>query len=127
MNIVKVCAFCMIAVILILTVKEHNKSIAVLLSLVASIGVLLYVIANMQSVFDILETLVNKSKVESKYLLLILKVAGISYLVEFGKNVCCDSGESALGTKLELAGKLTIVTLTIPILSEMLEIVINLI
>jgi len=127
MNIVKVCAFCLIAVILILIVKEQNKSIGMLISLVASITVLLYVVTNVQDIFEILETLSNKAQVESKYLILVLKVAGISYLVEFGKNVCSDSGESALGTKLELAGKVTIVTLTIPILSEVLQVIVNLV
>jgi len=127
MNIVKLCTFCLIAIVLILIVKEHNKSIAILISLVASIAVLITVVANIEPIVVILEDLSGKAQVESKYLLLILKVAGISYLVEFGKNVCCDSGESALGTKLELAGKVAIVTLTIPILSEILEIIINLI
>lgn len=127
MNIVKVCAFCFIAVILILIVKEHNKSIGMLISIVASVTVLIYVVMNVQPIFEILETLSSKSKVESKYLMLVLKVAGISYLVEFGKNVCLDSGENALGTKLELAGKVTIVTLTIPILSEILQLIVNLV
>lgn len=127
MNIIKVCAFCFVAIILILIVKENNKAVAVIISLIASISILLYVVANIESVFNMLENLSNKSQVESKYLFLVLKVAGIAYLVEFGKNVCSDSGETALGTKLELAGKIAIVTLTMPVLSEILDVIVNLI
>ena len=127
MNILKVCIFCFTAVILILTLKEHNKSIAALISIVAGIGIMIYVLSQMVGIFEILENLSSKAHVETKYLSLILKVAGISYLVEFGKNVCVDSGECALGTKLELAGKVMIVTLTIPILREILELIINLV
>lgn len=91
MNIVKVCAFCIIAVILVLIVKEHNKTIAIFLSLVASIAILLYSVTSIDGIFSILNDLSNKANVEAKYLKLILKVAGISYLIEFGKNICSDS------------------------------------
>ena len=127
MSILKVCAFCFTAVILILTLREHNKSIASLISIAAGVGIIIYVLSQMVGVFEILENLSSKANVETKYLSLILKVAGISYLVEFTKNVCVDSGESALGTKLELTGKVIIVTLTIPILSEILQLIINLV
>lgn len=126
MNIIKVCAFCITAVILIIVVREQNKSIASLISIVSGIAVMIYVIANIDGVFTILSNLSSVSKVESKYLTLILKISGITYLIEFGKNLCVDASESALGTKLEMAGKVMIVTLTLPILTEILEQIVGL-
>ena len=126
MNIVKVCVFCITAVILITIVREQNKSIASMISIISGIIVMIYVVSNIDGIFNILDNLTSISKVESKYLLLILKISGITYLIEFGKNLCIDASESALGTKLEMAGKVMIVTLTLPILTEILEQIVGL-
>lgn len=121
MNIIKICTFCFIALFLILVVKENNKSIAMFISIVAGTGLLIYSILNTEGIIKTLQNLSSGANVEAKYLSLVLKIAGITYLVEFGKNICVDSGELSLGTKLELAGKIMIVTLTIPILNEILS------
>jgi stage III sporulation protein AD len=102
-------------------VKENNKNIALLLSIFAGSMILIYAISNIQAVVDTLKKLIEQSGINATYLNLILKVTAIVYLIEFGKSVCIDAGESALGTKLELAGKVVIVTLTIPVITTLLE------
>lgn len=121
MDIVKVCAFCITAVILVTILKEQNKVVATMISIVAGVIVMLYVVSNIDGVFSALNNIAGVSSVESKYFALILKISGITYLIEFGKNLCMDAGENALGTKLEMAGKVMIVTLTLPILTEILN------
>lgn len=121
MDIVKVCAFCITAVILVTILKEQNKVVATMISIVAGVIVMLYVVSNIDGIFSALNNIAGVSSVESKYFALILKISGITYLIEFGKNLCMDAGENALGTKLEMAGKVMIVTLTLPILTEILN------
>lgn len=121
MDIVKVCAFCITAVILVTILKEQNKAVATMISIVAGVIVMLYVVSNIDGIFSALNNIAGVSSVESKYFALILKISGITYLIEFGKNLCMDAGENALGTKLEMAGKVMIVTLTLPILTEILN------
>ena len=74
MNIIKVCAFCITAVILIVIVREQNKSIACLISIIASVVIMIYVVSNIDGIFNVLDKLSAISKTESKYLTLILKV-----------------------------------------------------
>lgn len=121
MDVIKVCAFCITAVVLCSFVKENNKNIALLLSIFAGSMILIYAISNIQAVVDVLKKLIEQSGINATYLNVILKVTAIVYLIEFGKGVCVDAGESALGTKLELAGKVVIVTLTIPVITTLLE------
>ena len=121
MDVIKVCAFCITAVILCALVKENNKNIALLLSIFSGCMILVYALVNIGSIADMLNSLIEQSGINASYLTLILKVTGIVYLIEFGKNVCIDAGETALGTKLELAGKVVIVTLTIPVITTLLE------
>ncbi|MBR5227253.1 MAG: stage III sporulation protein AD [Clostridia bacterium] len=105
MDILKICGFAIIAISLIMVVKETNKSFALYLTIITSVILMLYIISNMQNIFEMLKELTSNNNIQLKYLSLILKIAGISYLVEFAKNICYDSGETAIGTKIELARK----------------------
>ena len=68
-----------------------------------------------------IQNLSDKMGVSSKFFGILLKITGIAYLTEFGANVCRDSGESAVASKVELAGKVLIISLSIPILLALSE------
>ncbi|MCX8074931.1 MAG: stage III sporulation protein AD [Clostridia bacterium] len=127
MDVFKIVAFAIIAVSIILVIKEQRKEIALMLSIVAGVSILLFSITKISPVMDMLNELVTNSGINSQFLLIILKVTGIAYIVEFGKNICVDAGESAIGTKLEMAGKVIILTLSIPLIGALMNILTNLI
>ena len=41
---------------------------------------------------------------------------GIAYLAEFASGICKDAGYSFLAGQIELAGKLTILTISLPVM-----------
>ena len=49
----------------------------------------------------------------------MLRATGIAVLVEFGVQLCRDAGESALAGRIELAGRVTLLGIALPILSEL--------
>lgn len=100
---------------------------ALVLSIITGIGIMLYAISKMSSVINVLNDLVSKSGVNTDFLLIIIKVIGIAYIVEFGKNVCIDAGQSSIATKLEMAGKVVIVVLTIPLISSLVNVLVGLV
>ncbi len=127
MDVFKLVAFSILAVTFILVIKEQRKDIALMLSIVAGVGLLIYAVTQLSNIVDMLNSLVSKSGVNASFLTIILKVIGISYVVEFGKNICMDAGQSAIATKLEIAGKLMIVTLSIPIITSLVNMLTELI
>ena len=58
--------------------------------------------------------------------MIILKVTGIAFLTEFGVSICKDSGETAIANKIDLAGKILIIAISIPIISALLELTLKL-
>ena len=50
-----------------------------------------------------------------------MKITGISILAEFAISICKDSGETAIANKVDLGGKVLIVSMSVPIISSMLE------
>lgn len=127
MEIFKVVSFCIIATILIIIIKQQKPEIALLLTIVATISVMLFAIYKMGDIFNLLDNLAGKSGISKDFLVIIIKVTIIAYIVEFGKNICTDAGQSAIATKLEMAGKVIIVTLSLPIINSLINILTGLV
>lgn len=123
MDIFKILAFTLVALVVILIVEKHNKEIGMLLVLVASICVFLSVFMSVKEIIIVLKKLANGAGINHAYLELLLKVTGIAYLVEIVKNVCMDAGNSTLASKTELAGKVSIAILAIPLITNVVSLI----
>lgn len=127
MEVIKIVGVSIFAVIMIIILKNYRPEMALVLSIITGIGIMLYAISKMSSVINVLNDLVSKSGVNTDFLLIIIKVIGVAYIVEFGKNVCIDAGQSSIATKLEMAGKVVIVVLTIPLISSLVNVLVGLV
>lgn len=123
MTIFKVIGFGIIAVSLIIILKQQKQEIALLCVVASSVIMLIFIFDDLKNVISLIDRLVVDSAIDSSFLKIILKVIGISYMVEFGKDICKDAGESAIANKIEMAGKVIIVSLSIPVIASLLDIV----
>jgi len=123
MDAFKIVGFTIVALVLVITLKQEKKEMALVVSIIAGIIILLSVMGPLGNIVEMLEGLVDNSGINSKYLEIILKITAIAYIIEFSKNICIDAGESALATKVEVAGKVIIVSLSMPVLLSVIEVV----
>lgn len=123
MNIFKVIGFALIAVSLIMILKNQRPEIALMCVIASSIIMLVFVFDEIKSVVMLLNNLIETSSINKSLLIIVLKVIGISYVVEFGRNICIDAGENSIASKIEMAGKVIIVSLSIPIITSLVEMV----
>lgn len=75
------------------------------------------------SVINLIKSITDKSGINNQFLSVILKITGIAFLTEFAVSVCNDSGESAIASKIEIGSKAIIIFLSIPIISNLLQII----
>ena len=127
MDIFKVVAFGIISTVLVVLLKEQRKDIALILTIFSSLAIVIFAIDKIGNVISLLDNLANNSGINKEYLVIILKVTGIAYIVEFGKNICLDAGLASIATKLEMAGKVAIVTLSIPIITSLFTVLVGLV
>ncbi len=73
-----------------------------------------------------LEELADNANINLVYVQTILKIIGIAYIAEFGAQIAKDAGQGAIASKIELAGKVLIMIMAIPIISVIIETVIGL-
>ncbi len=127
MTIFKVVGFGIIAISLIIILKQEKPEIALICLVASSVLMLIFIFDDLKNVIVLIDKLITTSNIDSDFLKIILKVIGISYLVEFGKDICKDAGESAIANKMELAGKVIIISLSIPVITSLLDIVSDLV
>ena len=47
---------------------------------------------------------------------------GVAYLIQFASNICKDAGENALSGKVELVGRVLILSVSVPVILDILDI-----
>lgn len=126
MHILQIVGFALVAAVLTVVVRRLRPELGLLLSLAAGAVILLLVLPSLLSVFQRLRYLSAAAQVNLRYLDTVLKIVGVAYLTEFGAQICRDAGEGALAAKVELAGKVLILLLSVPILNAILDLLIKL-
>ncbi len=126
MDILQIVCVGIIAVVLSSTIKKQRPELALQLGIATGLLIFIVVIVKLSAVIDFLQTFSKKANIDSTYINILLKIVGIAYIAEFGAEVCKDAGESSIASKIELAGKVTIVILAVPIISSLLDLVIKL-
>ncbi|WP_257348071.1 stage III sporulation protein AD [Pseudalkalibacillus decolorationis] len=126
MEIIQIVGFCLIATFLALIIKEQKPAFSFLLILFAGASIFLFLIGKIQAVIAMLERLATNANLNMVYVETILKIIGIAYIAEFGAQITRDAGQGAIAAKIELAGKVLILVMAIPILTVLIETIITL-
>lgn len=121
MDIIKIIGIGLIALIIIIILKQYRPEFVIYASLIAGALILLLVMDKIGSIIDLLTTLSNKTAINNEFLTLLIKITGIAFLTEFAVSICKDSGEAAIANKVDLGGKIIIISMSIPIISSLLE------
>ncbi len=123
MIILKIVGFGILATLMVVILKENSKEVAIILIIASSIILLLSTVNYLKPIVSMIENIVSNSSIESSYILVILKITGIAYLIEFGKDICIDARKNSIANKMEIAGKIIIVSLSVPVITSVFEIV----
>ncbi len=113
--------------ILAVYVKESNKEMAVFISLATGLILFIFALSKMGTVLEVMNELAARAQINMFYLTTVLKIMGIAYIAEFGAQVCKDAGEGSIATKIELAAKILVLALALPIITAILESILRLI
>lgn len=121
MDIIKIIGIGLISLIIIIIIKQYRPEFVIYVSLIAGALILLMVMNKIGGIIELLTTLSNKTAINNEFLTLLIKITGIAFLTEFAVSICKDSGEAAIASKVDLGGKVIIISMSIPIISSLLE------
>ncbi|MBO5413618.1 MAG: stage III sporulation protein AD [Clostridia bacterium] len=125
MDIIKIIGIGLISLIIIIILKQYRPEFTIYVSIIAGVLIITLSMDKLAGIINILTTLSNNTGINSEYLGILLKITGIAILTEFAVSICNDAGESAIATKIDLGGKIIIISISIPIIVALLELIVK--
>ncbi|ARX67984.1 stage III sporulation protein AD [Bacillus cereus] len=111
----------LVATFLAAVLNQHKSSITSLFIVFVGSVMFLILIDQIHSILQMIERVASEAKVSNVYVETLLKIIGIAYIAEFGAQITKDAGQGAIASKIELAGKILILVMAIPILTVVIE------
>ena len=125
-DVIKLSVFAVICCAITLTVRAYRPELARQAAVAAGAMVLIYAMEKLGGIFGEIKTMLETYGVPSELLTVLIKLTGIVYLAQFAADACRDAGESALAAKAELAGKLLLLVLSLPLFEKITSLALSL-
>ncbi len=82
-------------------------------------AVLIYI----SPIAETVRNIFSRAGADKEYLTILFKAMGICYITQFACDICKDSGENALASHAELAGKISLMLLALPLFDTLADLV----
>lgn len=109
------------SVLLAVQMKGMKGEYGTYLATAAGCFIFFYGVAKLETILSALKQVQDFIKINEIYLTTLLKMAGLTYIAEFASGICKDAGYGAIGTQIEIFGKLSILALSMPILLALMD------
>ena len=107
--------------ILAVVVRQFQKEYSVFVLLAVCLFLVFYLTSNVSLIIDFAQNLGEKIHIRGTYIRILFKLLAIAYICQIASNICQDLGYQSVSFQIELIGKLSILTLSIPIINSLLE------
>lgn len=126
MEIIPIVGVAITATVLLIVLRQSRPEFALILSILVGTLIFLSALPKIVMVVNTMNSIANRVELGSLQLGMLLKIVGVAYITEFGAQICRDANESAIAGKVELAGKVIIMVLAVPIVLVILDTVLGL-
>jgi len=116
-----------ITIIVAMAMRQGKAEYATFVSLTGSILIAWIAVRLLDGITGSLERLEKLLNLDMEYVVLLMKMIGVTYLSEFASSLCRDAGYSAVAGQIELVGKLTILTIGMPIVLALFELMVDMV
>ena len=114
-----------VGAMLAITLRKQHPEISASIGIACGIVVILSLVNSFSSIISEFNSIIEKSGIPVQYFKTVVKIIGISYISKFAAEICRDGGENAIASKIELGGKITLLSVTVPIIGDFLNLIID--
>lgn len=123
MDIFKIAAIGLCGVVVSSMVKSNKPEFATYIVIATVMIIFTMIIYKLTAVFEFLSSIYNQISYGKTFFPIILKVLAVAYIADFAAQICRDSGETAIAGKVELAGKVMIFYLAVPVMVAVMDLI----
>lgn len=113
--------FAVVTAILSCIVRQFNNAAGMNIALAGGAFILLSIIAKVSGVAAALSSVAASGGLDGESVAVIVKAIGIAYTTQIAAALCRDLGETALAVKTELIGRIMLMTLAVPLILKITE------
>jgi stage III sporulation protein AD len=121
MEMVKVAAFALLCAFIASLLKKDRPEIAAVISIVAAIGIVIYISFRIEEIMTFLNRFVTENGIREDIYIIILKVTGIAFITRMASLMLEQMGEKCTAEKVEIAGRVIAVSMILPVATALLE------
>ena len=123
---IAVIGLALVGLLLSLLLKQSGlPPMAYVLQLALGVLIIWRLLPLLGDVLQVFRRVADTAGLTQLYLSVLLKIIAVSYVAEFAAGLCRDAGESALAAKVELAAKVVVLLLAVPIVVNILDSVVK--
>ena len=126
MDIIKIIGIGFITLIITIILKEYKKEYYIYAILIGGAIIIFYSIDSIKEIIEFIRRITNNTSFNNEFIVLLLKLTGISILIEYAVSICKDAGENSIANKIDFGGKILLISMSIPVISVTLEALIKL-
>ena len=115
MNILAIVGLAILTAVLATLMRRYHKEYAMLLSVLGGGLILFMIFQNFTPALSSITDMLSASGVSGEYTIILIKTLGTCFLAQFAADACRDAGESSLASKVELAGKVAVILMALPL------------
>lgn len=127
MNIISVSILAVFVSFVSLYLKKYLPEYAYALNIITVIIIILMILNKILPIAEKLKSLITYSKISNEYFFCVIKSIGICFISQFASNCCSDAGEKNLALKVEFAGKISILLISMPLFEKIMQTAIDII
>lgn len=118
---IKIALIGVAAVMIALQFKSNRQEYGVYIALVACIIITAFGLTRLEIIIDTIRKIQSYLSINKSYFSILFQIIGITYIAEFASSLCKDAGHSSIAGQIELVGKISILTVSMPILLALLD------
>ena len=123
MDIFKIIGVAILSAVAILCVRQTRQDVAVVLSIAAGLVILLMILNSLTTVITAFNDIAETTGIDSGLFSGVIKIIGVGYLTEFSADILEDGGLKNLSDKVIFAGKVLIMLMALPVLTEIISLI----
>ena len=120
---IKVIMAALAGVFLAAVLKSVKSEMTMLVAAGVSVFILFYILSGLSVIVEQLKMLQGYIGISGKYIGILVKMIGISYMTQLAADICRDNGPTAVAGQLEVFCKITIAALGMPVVLTLFEVV----
>ena len=122
MDMMTVTGLAVVAVALGTMLKQKSPEYTLFISLTAGILILVMIVAAAVPLFERMQALFAQTGAKAEYVQVLFKSLGLCFITQIACDACRDLGESAIASKVEAAGKISVLLISLPLFEQILNI-----